>query len=240
MSGVIRCFGRIAILLGDQSPREQTIGSLPLGLGIQFACPVFGADGLNTLFTCYRPSNVCVSLDDLGLQCGGCRVHRAECRLGLIDLRLECFGVDQRNKLAFCYLRVEVGVKRFDIARYLAANLHIDNGIERARGRYARLDQPSFHGHCVVANRVLRMHPPQFHAYTQDGDDTDHQRPFGPFVSRGLPDLRRGSGIRWSYDRLRRELLCCRKIDLIYCDGHKSRFLCYPSRISVVRRRSAY
>src|SRR6266850_8558265 len=51
------------------------------------------------------------------------------------------------NKLAFCYLRVEVRIKRFDISRYLAADLHIHNRVDRARGGNTRLDCPSINRH---------------------------------------------------------------------------------------------
>jgi hypothetical protein len=73
------------------------------------------------------------------------------------------------------------------------------------------------------------MHPPQFHAYAQHDNETGHPGPLGPFLPRASRGLRRGSGIRWWYNQLHMGLLCCRKIDLIDCRGHKSQFLFYQS-----------
>src|SRR5271166_3543898 len=107
----------------------------------------------------------------------------AQCCLGLIDLRLEQLGVDQRDQLAFRYLRIEISVKSFDVARHLTADLHVDNRVERARSRDTRLYQSPFQRYCLVGNRGLRMHPPQFSGYGKSDDQAYCQCPLGPFRS---------------------------------------------------------
>src|SRR6478672_6733751 len=91
----------------------------------------------------------------------------------LIDLRLECLRIDLRHQLAFGYLGVEVRIKRDDIAGYLAANLHIDNGVERSRCRYTCLDLSTSYCHCFVVDCVRRMDLPYFRCGTQRNDNAD-------------------------------------------------------------------
>src|SRR5271166_3015340 len=101
----------------------------------------------------------------------------AQCCLGLIDLRLEQLGIDQRDQLAFCDLRIEISVKSFDVARHLTADLHVDNRVERACSRDARLYRSAFQRYGLVGNRVLRMYPPQFPDYGKRDDQANRQCP---------------------------------------------------------------
>src|SRR5271157_5134676 len=156
--------------------------------------------------------------------CPGCdnrRLGRAQCCLGLIDLRLEELGVDQRDQLAFRYLRIEISVKSFDVARHLTADLHVDNRVERARSRDTRLYQPPFQRYCLVGNRVLRMHPPQFSDHGNRDNQANRNRPPAPVIAVMRPDWHWRRGNQWECNRLRMGWIDCR--------GHKSRFLSYSN-----------
>ena len=61
--------------------------------------------------------------------------------LGLIDLRLKQGRIDKCYQLTLRHLGIEIGIKSFDVAGHLTANLHVYNSIDRACGRNARLDR---------------------------------------------------------------------------------------------------
>src|SRR5260370_409608 len=87
-----------------------------------------------------RRRDVGVGLEDLRVE-----VHHRDARVIQTCLRLAHSGfknlrIDQCDQLSFGDLRIEVGVERLDIARYLAADLYRDHRVGCAGGRDGGVD----------------------------------------------------------------------------------------------------
>src|SRR5207253_1788140 len=84
--------------------------------------------------------------------------------------------IDQCDQLSFGDLRIEVGVERLDIARYLAADLYRDHGVGCASGRDGRVDISTLDARRAKFRRVAALEDspsPQSRDRDRRGDDDD-------------------------------------------------------------------
>ena len=73
---------------------------------------------------------------------------------GLRHARLENCGIDLRDHLPRLHRRIEIREQFLDVARDLAADLHVDHRIERAGGRNRLRDCAPRHGGCLIFGRA--------------------------------------------------------------------------------------
>ena len=100
-----------------------------------------------------RPRELALGVGRLRLRLREVARGRHVVRPRLLDLGLEEAGVDLGQPLALLHGRVEVGVDLLDAARHLAADLHGDQGRERAARGHLRDDRPAIDGRGIVADR---------------------------------------------------------------------------------------
>ena len=107
-----------------------------------------------------------------------CELQRSlrisEIAFRLSDRCLKKRWIDLGHDLACFYLRIKIGEQLRDVPRDLAAHLHVDDGIERARGGYCLCNRASRDGgNLIIASAAVAALPHHGSDNQQPDDQSD-------------------------------------------------------------------